>query len=246
MSRIRKGCHRTYQPYQSSGFTLIELLVVIAIIALLAAILFPVFARARENARRASCQSNLKQIGLGIKQYIQDYDEKYPLVYANVGGTLWGRWGGILDPYLKSRQIFLCPSGNRLTQPASGFGSPVRINYNYGINGYLHSKKESVITATSQVVLNWEVDSRSTYSAGTPRQCGRYNNDTTEGGNAGEWGPREIHTDGCAFPATEYDESSRHLEGSNFSFADGHVKWYRPEQVIKALPTNSEPTFWVY
>lgn len=60
------------------GFTLIELLVVIAIIAILAAILFPVFARARENARRASCQSNLKQIGLGILQYAQDYDERYP------------------------------------------------------------------------------------------------------------------------------------------------------------------------
>src|SRR4028118_1774787 len=62
-----------------SGFTLIELLVVIAIIGILASILFPVFARARENARRSSCQSNLKQIGLGILQYTQDYDEKLPL-----------------------------------------------------------------------------------------------------------------------------------------------------------------------
>ena len=63
------------------GFTLIELLVVFAIIAILAAILFPVFARARENARRASCQSNLKQIGLGIMQYTQDYDEKMPRMF---------------------------------------------------------------------------------------------------------------------------------------------------------------------
>ncbi len=76
---------------KKKGFTLIELLVVIAIIAILAAILFPVFARARENARRSSCQSQLKQIALGHKQYIQDYDEKFPLVFVNTtqhGSTL--------------------------------------------------------------------------------------------------------------------------------------------------------------
>src|SRR3954469_10299371 len=86
------------------GFTLIELLVVIAIIAILAAILFPVFARARENARRSSCQSNLKQIALGFKQYTQDYDEKYPPRYFVTGVTvirtngLTG-WASDLQPY---------------------------------------------------------------------------------------------------------------------------------------------------
>src|SRR5687767_1588685 len=70
------------------GFTLIELLVVIAIIAILAAILFPVFARARENARRASCQSNLKQLGLSFAQYTQDFDERYPMGIMNDQGTL--------------------------------------------------------------------------------------------------------------------------------------------------------------
>ena len=69
---------------RTTAFTLIELLVVIAIIAILAAILFPVFARARENARRSSCQSNLKQIALGIKQYTQDYDEKFPLASSEL------------------------------------------------------------------------------------------------------------------------------------------------------------------
>src|SRR3954469_10319714 len=93
------------------GFTLIELLVVIAIIALLAAILFPVFGRARENARRSSCQSNLKQIGLGIIQYTQDYDEKFPLSWNGQGwgATLTG-WVMEVQPYLKSTQIFQCPS----------------------------------------------------------------------------------------------------------------------------------------
>src|SRR5471032_187855 len=71
------------------GFTLIELLVVIAIIAILAAILFPVFARARENARRASCQSNLKQIGLGFQQYSQDYDERFPIALSSAGNANW-------------------------------------------------------------------------------------------------------------------------------------------------------------
>ena len=90
-----------------SAFTLIELLVVIAIIAILAAILFPVFARARENARRSSCQSNLKQIGLGFEQYKNDYDQFYPGSLVNNVS-----WSTLIDPYLKSQQIFVCPSSS--------------------------------------------------------------------------------------------------------------------------------------
>ena len=97
-----------------SAFTLIELLVVIAIIAILAAILFPVFARARENARRSSCQSNLKQIGLGIEQYKQDYDGTYPMAYFYVNGSSsaagYIQWTGSVQPYVKSNQLFVCPS----------------------------------------------------------------------------------------------------------------------------------------
>lgn len=101
------------------AFTLIELLVVIAIIAILAAILFPVFARARENARRSSCQSNLKQIGLGLMQYSQDYDEIMVAygysptgdMHQNLGTTAGNyRWNDAIMPYLKSTQIFDCPS----------------------------------------------------------------------------------------------------------------------------------------
>src|SRR5690606_36200012 len=110
----------------AKGFTLIELLVVIAIIAILAAILFPVFARARENARRTSCLSNVKQIGLGVMQYVQDYDEMYPRAVqkneqdsglSNVsisdvsfsGDRAW-LWYAMIYPYTKSSQVFRCPS----------------------------------------------------------------------------------------------------------------------------------------
>src|SRR6266511_3043322 len=103
------------------GFTLIELLVVIAIIAILAAILFPVFAQARDKARQASCLSNCKQIGLSLQMYAQDYDEnlpnagpdwpgnnKHPVFKAGYG---WGMWVILLDPYIKSRNLWICPSG---------------------------------------------------------------------------------------------------------------------------------------
>ena len=99
---------------RKQGFTLIELLVVIAIIAILAAILFPVFARAREQARKTSCLSNLKQLGLGVMQYVQDYDETFPF------GNNWQSltdfqnggfgWGAQIRPYVKNNQIYLCPS----------------------------------------------------------------------------------------------------------------------------------------
>jgi prepilin-type processing-associated H-X9-DG protein len=92
---------------------LIELLVVIAIISLLAAILFPVFGRARENARRASCQSNVKQIMLGVTQYTQDFDEKFPI--RNLGLTTKNQWPLLILPYIKSTQVFQCPSDTDTT-----------------------------------------------------------------------------------------------------------------------------------
>ena len=107
----------TRHPVKQRGFTLIELLVVIAIIAILAAILFPVFARARENARRASCQSNVKQILLGVFQYTQDYDEKYPSTFTYNGGYT-ATWYTLTQPYLKSTQIFKCSSDSNTAAAA--------------------------------------------------------------------------------------------------------------------------------
>lgn len=122
-----------------TGFTLIELLVVIAIILILAAILFPVFARAREQARKASCQSNLKQIGLGIAMYVQDYDETYPMGrmgnqpnlewYTSVGlaGNRAAYWFTVTFPYIKNKQVFKCPT-------AGDYAPDLTYNGGYGWN----------------------------------------------------------------------------------------------------------------
>jgi len=122
------------------GFTLIELLVVIAIIAILAAILFPVFAQAREKARTASCMSNCKQLGLAVQMYTNDYDENLP--YSGVYGAQhplylkgygWGLWVVLLNPYIKNFQVWSCPSGkNSVIGPKTDL-----IKVNYGYNEYL-------------------------------------------------------------------------------------------------------------
>jgi prepilin-type N-terminal cleavage/methylation domain-containing protein len=92
-----------------NAFTLIELLVVIAIIAILAAILFPVFAQAREKARQVSCLSNMKQIGIGLIMYASDYDSIYPPSQLGTGTELVS-WPQIMQPYIKNEQVFVCPS----------------------------------------------------------------------------------------------------------------------------------------
>jgi len=126
---------------QSAGkqaFTLIELLVVIAIIAILAAILFPVFAKVREKARQTSCVSNEKQIGLGIMQYVQDYDEYYPtLRHDDAPNPFPVYWRVLIYPYMKNRNVFQCPSNPRKDQIAYGSGStdpsepPMYVSYAY-------------------------------------------------------------------------------------------------------------------
>ncbi len=105
------------------GFTLIELLVVIAIIAILAAILFPVFARAREKARQTSCLSNVKQLSLGVLMYTQDYDERLPYCDCNAysSGT---NWAISTQPYVKNAQIFVCPSDSGMMRLTPGDPNP--------------------------------------------------------------------------------------------------------------------------
>ena len=110
---------------RKAGFTLIELLVVIAIIAILAAILFPVFAQAREQARMSTCLSNFKQMGLGVKMYLDDWDETYPMnrIWQNKGGSECNGKGKMItwkhetQPYVKNTGVFKCPSNPRNNLP---------------------------------------------------------------------------------------------------------------------------------
>jgi prepilin-type N-terminal cleavage/methylation domain-containing protein len=111
---------------RNSGFTLIELLVVIAIIAILASILFPVFAQARESARLTACLSNMKQMGTGLRMYSQDYDENFPLRRAQSPTVIEGNWKHLLQPYIKNLQIFQCPSNqaSRVLDETGGTTNP--------------------------------------------------------------------------------------------------------------------------
>ena len=236
-----------YQQHRHWGFTLIELLVVIAIISILAAILFPVFARARENARRASCMSNVKQMGLGVMMYVQDYDEKYPPSYIPAPGptpdgqstywssTLW-LWQQIIYPYTKSSQIYRCPSST-YTGPALFVG-------NYGVN--------SSVIAASPVSMAMVSSAASTYMI---FDSGYY----SLGPNAG-WGSvlhpagqNYLPGTGPLLPAasitTGYTDDytkGRHFLGVNMGFADGHVKWLKSSVVLQEATnyTNNIPNAW--
>ncbi len=116
----RRGCCKAHE----GGFTLIELLVVIAIIAILAAILFPVFSQAREKARQSHCVSSNRQIGLALQQYAQDYDERFPPSRFNVAGIgVMLPWSANLQVYTKNHQLFACPSDPRPNSTA-GHGDP--------------------------------------------------------------------------------------------------------------------------
>jgi len=211
-------------PLSRRGFTLIELLVVIAIIAILAAILFPVFARAREKARQTSCASNLKQIMLGFKMYESDYDSRTPCIYGS-----WETWLYTVAPYVKNNQLFMCPSrANSSTCNACGAppaGQPW-IDTTYTLNPKAVGKngpsypglKETQVEKPAEfiVILDGKRDMVhfSTWARG--------DNIDGRGCDPGLW--------------------SGHNDGFNIGFFDGHVKW---QKNVAAAPVGGLNNPWL-
>ena len=226
------------------GFTLIELLVVIAIIAILAAILFPVFARARENARRSSCQSNLKQLGLGIIQYNQDYDERYPFNNAGtVGAGVRNTWDLQIQPYTKSMQVLTCPSDT--STPRIALGAPYGdVTRSYILAGYVNGVSLAEVNAPALTTMLLEKNGQeSGQPALTATAWDRY---TIMGHTDQEAANGLYHLNDAMTPA---GAEGRHLGTNNILYADGHVKQHKAtrayQQRLTGHPEGTTTGTWI-
>jgi len=221
------------------GFTLIELLVVIAIISILAAILFPVFSRARENARRSSCLSNLKQIGIGVAMYAQDNDGNY-LIHTGAGRL----WPQLVEPYLKSAQVYNCPSRPKILY-AGGWNNMISYGYNYWMSRTnFTNASDSGITRPSETVMMAETgNSENTlgYYLCYPSWWGGTNNRASlyYGFDyfGTDWTTSGATPSGATAPARM---TAIHLDGTNILWVDGHAKWMKRDILENDKAGSSE------
>ena len=231
---LTRACRR-HTRLDPSAFTLIELLVVIAIIAILASILFPVFAQARAKSRQAACMSNMRQVGTGIMLYTQDNDETLPgntFHQAGLGKPLgWMTpvdpadpnthriWARDILPHLKNQQVFVCPQTKpRSSEALSGVGTTNEVpappggNTNYLLNGVVASCPLAALTAPADLIFLHEVRNFNRVAQEKPRMVANSNPPAATG-----------------FSHAFYD--SLHNDGANLLFCDGHVKHQRRDQI---------------
>lgn len=230
-----------------TGFTLIELLVVISIVALLAAILFPVFGRARENARRSSCQSNLKQLGLAFAQYSQDYDEYYPLANGNSTSVnelvSWDKliapYGGTTVAQTKAPTVFSCPSDSLKrsgTNETTRSYSMVQANLNTTNYGVVPYRTVTVVGSETFTIYG----GRHLNEVEKPSETFLLA-EAVEAGN--RFGSRNRNMVDCPNGCTNDQDAgipnqTLHFDGWNYLFCDGHVKWFTPESTIDSNPDD--------
>ncbi len=216
------------------GFTLIELLVVIAIIAILASILFPVFARARENARRTSCLSNLKQIGTATMMYAQDYDDSYPQYHRDRPPAAREPWTQTIAPYTsiktadtattvtRATQIFMCPS----LSYAAEYAASNQV-FAWASSSSVSVTRMAAITAPASVYM---VMDGSAYVIPLNNVLAPSNLYFVPGSKA--YVAAAYQNIVTSTPQRSDFENGRHFNGVNVVFADGHAKWQRSNELI--------------
>jgi len=222
------------------GFTLIELLVVIAIIAILAAILFPVFAKVREKARQTSCLSNEKQLGLGFMQYVQDNDETFTpatnnQVGLNASPPVGYGWGSRIYPYVKNVGVYHCPSDQSYPY------YPYVVSYAFNVcldptnGGYFNTSSLSSLTSRAATVLLDEI-AYCGANVTLPTSMGQDWTESTDGNDTKDdflnWALQTTGPlGGLPYNSAITTQTGRHTDGSNFLMADGHAKWLRGSAV---------------
>ena len=207
-----------------NGFTLIELLVVIAIIAILAAILLPVFATARERARQSSCLNNLKQLGTAVIAYSQDFDERYPV--APVNGNI--SWSWALYSYVKSDGVYLCPDDPYTKGSPSPYGGTAGQSYSANVTGWGMNpdynpwgKVIAVIASPANCIMLAE-------QQGVPYMGTDWIAQAWGGGGVNNFGTQTVHNNNS---------------GANYMFCDGHAKYMTPG-TANSVNANNQYIYW--